>query len=96
MANLSGQGIDNWVFMFENAKYLALAEEYDQAITQLEKAINRGYGGYEIFATTTPMFEPLRDDPRFVAVEAVMVENINTERKALGLEPVDPLNWFLH
>ena len=94
MSNLSGQGIDNWVFMLENAKYLALAEEYDQAITQLEQAIDRGYRGYAPIATTTPMFEPLRDDPRFVAAEAVMIDNINVERQALGLEPIDPLNQF--
>ena len=96
MSNLSGQGIDNWVFMLENAKYLALAEEYDQAITQLEQAIDRGYRGYAPIATTTPMFEPLRDDPRFVAAEAVMIDNINVERQALGLEPIDPLNQFWH
>ncbi len=40
------------------------------------------------------MFEPLRDDPRYVSVEAVMVDNINVERKALGLEPIDPDNQF--
>ena len=96
MSNLSGKGIDNWVFMLENAKYLALAEEYDQAITQLEQAIDRGYRGYAPIATTTPMFEPLRDDPRFVAAEAVMIDNINVERQALGLEPIDPLNQFWH
>ncbi len=94
MSHLSGQGIDNFVFMIENAKYLALAGEYDEAITQLENAIERGFGGYQLFATYTPMFEPLRDDPRFVAVEAVMVDNINVEREALGLEATDPLNQF--
>jgi tetratricopeptide (TPR) repeat protein len=96
MSNLSGQGIDNWIFMLENAKYLALAEEYDQAITQLEHAIDRGYRGYSPIATTTPMFEPLRDDPRFGAVEAVMVDNINVEREALGLEAIDRVNQFSH
>jgi hypothetical protein len=96
MANLLGQGIDNWVFMVENAKYLALAGEYDQAITQLEHAIERGFKDYAPIATSVPMFEPLREDPRFVAAEALMVEKINVEREALGLEPVDPLNqrWY--
>jgi TolB-like protein/Tfp pilus assembly protein PilF len=96
MSNLSGQGIDNWIFMIENAKYLALAEEYDQAITQLEHAIDRGYRGYAPIATTTPMFEPLRDDPRFVAVEAVMINNINVERETLGLEAIDPIKQVWH
>jgi len=59
-------------------------------------AIDRGFRGYELFATFTPIFEPLRDDPRFVAAEAVMVENINVEREALGLEPIDLVNQFWH
>ena len=42
------------------------------------------------------MFEPLRDDPRFIAAEAIMVDNINVEREALGLEPVDPLDQIRH
>jgi hypothetical protein len=94
MSNLSGQGVDNSWFMYQNAKYLALAGEYDQAITQLEHAIDRGLRGYALFVTHTPMFEPLRDNPRFVAVEAIMVAKNNVEREALGLEAIDPLNQF--
>jgi len=90
MTDLSEQGVDNWVFMVENAKYLALAGEYDQAITQLEQAVDRGFQGYAPIATTIPMFEPLRDDPRFVAAEAHMIDGINVEREVLGLEPVIP------
>ena len=92
MSNLSGQGIDNWVFMVENAKHLALAGKYDEAITQLEHAVDRGFQGYAPIAKFIPMFEPLSDDPRFVAAETHMIERINVERRALGLEPVDPLN----
>jgi TolB-like protein len=95
MANLSDQGIDNWLFMLEDAKYLALAGEYDAAITQLEHAVDRGLQGYAPIAGFIPMFEPLRDDPRFVAAEAHMVEGINVERQALGLEPIDPLSQRL-
>ena len=96
MSKLSGQGVDNSWFMYQNAKYLALAGEYDQAITQLEHAIDRGLRGYALFVTYTPMFEPLSDNPRFVAAEAIMVAKNNVEREALGLEPVDPLNQFWH
>jgi len=90
MSTLSEQGIDNWLFMVENAKYLALAGEYDQAIAQLEQAVDRGFQGYVPIATSIPVFEPLRDDPRFIAAEATMVDSINVEREALGLEPVIP------
>jgi TolB-like protein len=95
MASLSGQGIDNWVFMLENAKYLTLAGEYDAAIAQLEHAVDRGFQGYSPMATSIPMFEPLSDDPRFVAAEAHMIEEINVERQALGLEPIEPLSQRL-
>jgi tetratricopeptide (TPR) repeat protein len=92
ISNLSSQGIDNWGFMLGNAKYLTLAGKYDEAITQLEHAVDRGFKGYAPIATAIPMFEPLRDDPRFVAAETHMIETINVERRALGLEPVDPLD----
>ena len=82
--------------MVGNAKYLTLAGEHDEAMTQLEQAISRGMLTYAPIATQTPMFEPLRDDPRFIAVEAIMVDNINVEREALGLEPVDPLDQIRH
>jgi tetratricopeptide (TPR) repeat protein len=92
MSNLSDQGVDNWVFMVENAKHLALAGEYDEAITQLEHAVDRGFQGYAPIAKFIPMFEPLSDDPRFVAAETHMIERINVERQALSLDPIDPLN----
>jgi TolB-like protein len=90
MSKLSGQGIDNFVFMVENAKYLALAGKHDEALTELERANERGMLGFAPLAADMPMFEPLKNDPRFIAVEAAMVENINIEREALGLEPIDP------
>jgi predicted Zn-dependent protease len=96
MSNLSGQGVDNWLFMIEDAKYLALAGQHDDAITELENALKRGMQTYAPLATNMPMFEPLRDDPRFVAVEAVMIDNINVERETLGLEAIDPIKQVWH
>ncbi len=92
MSSLSDQGIDNWGFMLGNAKYLTLAGKYDEAITQLEHAIERGMMNYAPLAANVPIFEPLRDDPRFIVAESLMVGNINAEREALGLEPIDPLD----
>jgi len=95
MSSLSGQGIDNYFYEVEHAKYLALAGYYDEATTRLESAINRGYQDYAPIAAHTPIFAPLQDDPRFLAAEALMVENINSERESLGLAPIDPLNQRL-
>ena len=89
MSKVSDQGIDNFVFMVENAKYLALAGRHDDAVSQLEQAVDRGWIGFAPIATTNPIFEPLSDHPRFLVVEAMMVENINVQREALGLEPID-------
>jgi TolB-like protein len=45
ISKLSGQGINHYLLMYQKAKYLALAGEYDEAITQLEHAIDRGFRG---------------------------------------------------
>jgi len=88
------QGVDNWGFLAGNARYLALAGDYDEAITQLQHAVDRGMRLYPPLAASEPTFAPLRDDPRFIALETVMVDDINVEREALGLEAIDPLNQF--
>jgi len=93
---LLDQGIDNWRFMYHNAEYLALAGKYDEAITQLESAVGRGMLMCVPIARFSPLLEPLRGDPRLAAAEAVMVENINAEREALDLEPIDPVNQCLN
>jgi lipoprotein NlpI len=91
MSYLSGEGIDNWRFMYHNAEYLALAGEYDEAMTQLENAVGRGMLMCVPIARFSPLLEPLRDDPRLIAAEAVMVANINAEREALDLDAIDPV-----
>jgi len=92
ISKLKDQGVDNFVYSVESAKYLALAGEHEDAVTKLEQALERGWLGFVPIAVDHPVFEPLQDHPRFIAVEAMMVENINIRREALGLEPVDPLN----
>ena len=92
MSYLLDQGIDNWKFMFRNAEYLALAGKYDEAMTQLEYAIERGMLMCAPIVRFSPIFEPLYGDPRLATAEAVMIENINNERDALGLEAIDPFN----
>ncbi len=92
MSKVSDQGIDNFIFLIENAKYLALAGEYEHAVSQLEQAVDSGWLGIAPIAVNQPIFEPLQDRPRFAAVEAAMIRKINVERESLGLKAVDPLN----
>lgn len=94
MSELTDQGVDNWRFMLEKAKYLAIAKQYDDAINLLKAAVNRGMRMYAPIATYISIFEPLRDDPRFIAIESDMVRNINLEREEIGLKPVDPFSQF--
>ena len=49
---------------------------------------------YAPIATADPALASLEDDPRFLEIEATMIENINEDRVALGLEPIDPYKEF--
>ncbi len=89
ISNLKDQGTDNYIFMVESAKYLALAGEHEDAVSQLEQALDRGWLGFVPIAVHQPIFVTLEDNPGFAAVEAAMIEKINVEREILGLEPVD-------
>ena len=94
MTSLSDQGTDNFIFMYQKAEFLTLAGRHDAAITKLAQAIDRGYQGFAPIASDSPIFEPLRDDPRFVAAEATMIANINRDRETLGLDAIDPYSQF--
>lgn len=89
ISKLKDQGIDNFIYNVESAKYLALAGEHEGALSHLEQALEKGWLGFVPIAVDHPVFELLQDYLRFAAVEAAMAEKINIEREALGLEPVD-------
>jgi TolB-like protein len=89
LQDLAEVGVDNHVNLQERAKYHALAGDYEAAIRELEASVARGARvGYPI-TWQMPMFERWQDDPRLLAAEAAMVQNINVERSALGLAPLD-------
>ena len=91
---LTAQGVDQFVFMFENAKFLALSGDDDAALDWLEKAIGRGLQTYAPLAVVEPALATLKDNDRFLALEARMVANINEDRAAMGMEPIDPYREF--
>jgi hypothetical protein len=91
---LTAQGVDQFVFMLSNAQYFTLAGDHDAAIEWLAKSVDRGLQTYVPLATLVPALAPLQDDPRFIEIEALMVDNINEDRVAIGLEPIDPYMEF--
>jgi TolB-like protein/lipoprotein NlpI len=91
---LTAQGVNQFGFMNENARYFALTGDRDQALDWLERAVKNGMQTYAPIATADPALASLEDDPRFLEIEATMIENINEDRVALGLEPIDPYKEF--
>ncbi len=94
MQKLTDQGVNQFVFMLENAKYYALAGDHDKAIEWLAKSVDRGMQGSAPLAVSVPVLSLLEDDTRFLEIEALMINNINEDRAALGLEPIDPYLEF--
>ena len=82
------EGIQDSFFFWREAAYYTLSLDFDNAIEQLEIAIDKGQTGSSIrIAKAAPVFEPLEGDPRFEALQKKMVDHLNAERAELGLEP---------
>jgi len=70
------------------AVYYALTGDSDSAIAQLDKSVNDGFIMGGKFADGWSAFQMLEGDPAFEKVQARMIEHLNAERSALGLEPI--------
>ncbi len=88
------QEIDNFVFDFESAKYFALAGDTNRALDFLGRAVDAGMQAYVPIASWEPALSGLQADARFAEIEARMLDNINNDRVALGMEPIDPYTEF--
>jgi tetratricopeptide (TPR) repeat protein len=93
-AYLLEQGIDNWGLILDEARYLALAGQYEDAVARLEAAFERGMYSVTPIATSMPVFALLGDNPRLAALESAMNDKMNAERKILDLPPRDPRTEF--
>jgi len=86
--SLAEQGLNNKVFFTNEAAYYAMADDREQALKFLAAAIDNG----EIFASRIsddlPFFADYNGDPDYEAIQARMIENLERERAALGLEPL--------
>ncbi|MGB3625699.1 MAG: hypothetical protein WA989_07720 [Henriciella sp.] len=59
----------------------------EDAVAMLEQAFENGHRSMGFIMN--PVFEPLRDTPRYVALQEMLASAINSERSKLGLEPIE-------
>jgi len=81
-------GTNNYWFDMSEASYYTMAGDFKQAIEWFEKAVDRGFIASSRVSEEWPYLKPLEGDPRFEAARLRMMEHLNRERAALGLEPV--------
>ena len=86
----TAQGVTSRLLLVNAARYYSLAGDYEAAIESLSSAVETGLHGDYLMPGIEPSLDPLRDDPRYEALVSTVFENINTDRLAVGLAPVDP------
>ena len=94
LTELQQEGVDNFVFMLENARFNALAGNHDTALEWLDRSIERGAQFNVPLAVQVPSLESLAGNPKLMEIEERMVANINADRVAIGLEEIDPYTEF--
>ena len=86
--SLIAQGVQISIFFMCEAARQALAGDLASSMDYLDRAISQGLTTSTPITRQWPMLSPLEGDPRFEAIQARMIEHLNSERKKLGLEPV--------
>ena len=84
---LRTEGVDNDWFDIAEAAYLAMTGDLESSLKHLDDAISGGLITSSRIVSEWPALEPLEGDPRFEAIQALMIEHLNSEREKLGLEP---------
>jgi hypothetical protein len=80
------RGSDSWIYWSSEAQYEALSGNSDAAIAHLQTMLDRGLVAVTIL---DPAFDTIRDDERFVAIEAAALRRANEERMKLGMSPYE-------
>jgi TolB-like protein len=85
---LISENIKNAFFNWQEARYYAVAGDYEKALEQMGIAVEGNQIGLTMrIAQASPAFEPLEGDPHFEALQASMAEDLNGQRAELGLGP---------
>ena len=81
-------GADSFFMELAEGYYFALANDFDTALTHLERASMLGFKFDLRTSDDQPVYQPLDGLPRFEALKADGQKRINAEREQLGLEPL--------
>jgi len=85
---LKVQKVKNSIFFMTEAAYRSLAGDLESSLDYLDRAITNGFVTTTRMSIAWPMLERLEGDPRYESIQSRMIEHVNAERRALGLEPV--------
>jgi hypothetical protein len=86
--SLASQGLNNRIFFTLEAAYYAMADDRDRALEFLASAIDGGQVFAARITDDLPFFLELEGDPEYEAIQARMMEHVNSERAKLALEPI--------
>ena len=85
LAEQRAAGIDNRYHWISQAEYAALTSDVDEVLKQMQQAVASGYVSTHAF--TSPIFDSIREDPRFQNIEQQVLTRVDEERAKLGMEP---------
>jgi len=81
-------GGDSRFYWYNEAEYAALTGDVDDVLKQMQQAVASGYVSTHAF--TSPIFDSIREDPRFQNIEQQVLTRVDEERAKLGMEPYRP------
>ena len=81
-------GGDNRFYWYSEAEYAALTGDVDGVLKQMQRAVASGYISTHAF--TSPIFDSVREDPRFQDIEQQIFARVDEERAKLGMDPYRP------
>jgi len=80
-----------WTMFYQaEAMYWTLANDHEQAISFLKKAVDDGWRATPRISRMFPILKPLEGDPDFEEVQSQALQNLNRDRVEAGLEALEP------
>jgi TolB-like protein len=86
--SLKAEGVNMAVFFMCEAAHQALAGDFEASMEYLDRAISQGLITNTQITRGWPALSPLEGNPQFEAIQARMIEHLNSEREKYGLKPV--------